>query len=190
MSYIDAVQINVDYSRAPDLANFAGRVRGTLQDWFPRVVDILNSPNYTPPSKIDVYFDPDYNGVAYASGGRIVGSVNYYRSHQDDIGSMVHEMAHVIQQYKKCDGWITEGIADWVRYYHFEPNRKPSKPTPSQHYTNGYGVAAYFLDWINVRYNPMIYWINKDCREGTYAPTIFPRLTGKTVDQHWQEMLR
>lgn len=184
--------IEVDTSAAPDLANFGRRVKATLEDWYPRVANLLRSPNYTPPNRIRIYFDPNYKGVAYASGGRIVGAVNYYRSQQgrNDVGSMVHEMAHVIQQYRGCPSWITEGIADWVRYYHFEPNRKPGKPGRGNHYTNGYGVSAYFLNWINQRYNPMIYWINKDCREGTYKDSIFPRLTRKTVDQHWNEMLR
>ncbi|ODM94871.1 hypothetical protein Ocin01_11806 [Orchesella cincta] len=183
------VTIDVDTSAAPDLADFGRRVKATLEDWYPRVVDILNSPTFQPIDRIPIYFDPNYDGVAYAGGGRIVGAVNYYRSHQDDVGSMVHEMAHIIQGYRKCDGWVTEGLADWVRYWHYEPNRKPGKPGAGSHYTNGYGVSAYFLDWINSRWDPMNYWINKDCREGTYDVSIFPRLTGKTVDQHWDDMM-
>ena len=31
------------------------------------------------------------DGVAYASGNRITGSVEYFKSHPDDFGAMVHE---------------------------------------------------------------------------------------------------
>jgi len=85
--------------------------------------------------------------------------------------------------------WVTEGIADWVRYYHYEPNRKPSKPTRNDSYGKGYGDAAYFLNFLNSKRRDMIYYINKDLREGTYAETIFTRLMGKTVDQLWEETL-
>ena len=55
----------------------------------------------------------------------------------------------------------------------------------------GYGVAAYFLNYINnSRYRYMIYYLNKDCREGTYNENIFKRLTGKTADQLWLDMLK
>lgn len=180
----------MDTSAAPDLADFGRRVKATLEDWYPYITQLLDSPTFTPIDRIPIYFDPNYDGVAYAGGGRIVGAVDYYRNHQDDVGSMIHEMTHVIQQYRNCAGWVTEGMADWVRYWHYEPNRKPGKPGPGSHYTNGYGVSAYFLDWINERYTPMNYWINKDCREGTYNDNIFPRLTGKTVDQHWTDMMQ
>lgn len=85
---------------------------------------------------------------------------------------------------------IPQGIADWVRFFHFEPQNKPNRPTPSQSYRDGYRVTAYFLDFVHRRYNPMIYWVNKDCREGTYAHSIFPRLTGRTLDELWDDMLQ
>jgi hypothetical protein len=102
---------------------------------------------------------------------------------------MVHEMTHVIQRYSNCAGWLTEGIADWVRYYNYEPDRKPGKPGPSNYYTDGYGVSAYFLQWIQTRVGDMVYWANKDCREGTYNDELWPRLTGRTLDQLWGEMM-
>jgi len=84
------VKITLDYSRAPDLANFAQRVKATLEDWFPRVVRLLNSPNYSPPKEIKIFFDPNYKGVAMADWGKnlITGSVDYYRRNPNDVGSM------------------------------------------------------------------------------------------------------
>lgn len=183
-----AVEIITDTSQAPDLEPFAAKVRQELTDWFQYISELLHSPTYIEPTTIPIYFDPNYDGVAYASGGRIVGSVNYYRTHQDDVGSMIHEMTHVIQSYRNGVGWLTEGIADWVRYFKYEPERKPNKPGPSNNYTQGYGVSAYFLEWIQINVGDMVYWCNKDCREGTYADTIWPRLTGRDLNQLWREM--
>jgi hypothetical protein len=194
-----AVEITVDTSDAPDLQAFGARVKSTLLDWFEQVGQILDSPAYEPPARILVYFDPNYDGVAYASGTDIVGSVDYYRTHQDDIGSMVHEMAHVIQAYKSCytneDWYITEGIADWVRFFHYEPvANRPEKPGSGNDYSQGYRVTAYFLDYVNTRYASsadVVYEINKSCREGTYQTdhSLFLRLTNKTIDVLWDEMI-
>lgn len=179
------------------MADFANIVKQALVPWYPICSSELSSPNYSPPNNIRIRFDPNYNGVAYASGIQIVGSVQYYTNHQDDVGSMIHEMTHVIQSYRNCPTWLTEGIADWFRYYKYEPSRRmPSKPRSSDSYTAGYGIAAYFLQYIldNTPQwgapNHMVYWANKDCREGTYNDSMWPRMTGKTLDQHWQDMLK
>ena len=181
----------MDTSRAPDLANFGARVKQTLEEWYPSLASYLTSPGFVDVQSIPIYFNPDYDGVAYTVGNRIVGAVDYYRSHQDDVGSMIHEMVHVIQGYRNGPGWLVEGIADYVRYYIYEPNRQPGKPGPGNNYTDGYGVTAYFLNYIVTRVrSDMIYWSNKDMREGTYADSIWPRLTGKDLPTMWADMLR
>jgi len=122
----------------------------------------------------------------------ITGSVDYYSENSADVGSMVHEMAHVIQRYNKYNDntvWVTKGIAGWVRYFHFEPNRKPYKPTINDSYTNGYEIAVHFLNFLKSKRRDMIYYINKDLREGSYAETIYTKLMGKTLDELWEEML-
>jgi len=182
----------VDTSQAPHLANFGYEVKRVLKKWYPEITNLLASPNYIAPSIIRIKFDPTYDGVAYASGNQIVGSVKYYEEHPDDIGSMIHELTHVIQQYRNCPSWLTEGIADWIRYYKYEPDTRLQKPNSQNNYTNGYGVSAYFLQYIidAERFTPhMIYWANKDCREGTYKDSMWTRMTGKSVDQHWNDMI-
>jgi hypothetical protein len=186
--------VTYDVSQAPDLDGFAKKAKEHMEAWHPYLSYVLRSPNYTPSETITMYFDPNHNGVAYAEywKSRIVGGVNYYRSHQDDVGSMIHEMVHVIQNYNtNTPSWIWEGIADYERYYEYnwEGNRKPSKPSSSQSWTDGYGVTAYFLNYVvtQVR-DDMVYWVNKDAREGTYQDTIWPRLTGKNLSQLWADM--
>lgn len=141
--------IDIDTSQSPQLNNFASSLKQALIPWFPVISTELSSPNFTPPDNFAIRFDPNYNGIAQTSGNKIVGSVQYYASNQDDIGSMIHEMTHVIQSYKSCPSWLIEGIADWIRYYKYEPSsRMPSKPQSTDYYTLGYGISAYFLQYI------------------------------------------
>lgn len=174
-------------------------MKQTLIPWYPVISAELQSPNFTPAAIIKIKFDPNSNLIAYTSGTKIVGSVNYYNNHQDDVGSMIHELTHVIQgyDYKKCPFWLAEGIADWIRYYKYEPSSKmPGKPSPNDFYEIGYGISAYFLQYIidNTPQwpapNHMVYWANKDCREGKYNDSMWQRMTGKTLDQLWQDMIK
>lgn len=195
--YSDGLSIDIDTSQAPQLANFATRVKQALTPWYPVISTELSSPDFTPPDNIAIKFDPNYNGVAVTSGNKIVGSVRYYTSSPDDIGSMIHEMTHVIQSYKSCPVWLTEGIADWIRYYKYEPSsRLPTKPKSTDTYRMGYGTAAYFLQYIidntpkwGAPYH-LVYWANRNCRSGTYTDSMWSSMTGKTLDQLWQDMIK
>lgn len=189
--HLDAQTITIDTSQAPDLANFGSQVQQTLQVWYPKISNILSSPNYSPPNQITITFATNCNGIGYVTGNQIVGCVDYYRQNQNDIASMVVSATFIIQQYKNCPDWLTQGIADWIRRYNYEATNKPGPPSSSNSYTNG-GVTSYFLQYIIdvTSFSPnMIYWANKDCREGNYADSLWPRLTGKTLDQHWQDLL-
>lgn len=167
-------------------------MKQSLQLWYPKISNILSSPNYSPPSQFSIKFEKNCNGVGYVSANQITACVDYYRQNQNDIASVVVSMTYIIQQYKKCPDWLTQGIADWIRRYNYEATNKPGPPSSSSYYTNGNGVTSYFLQYINdvTSFSPtMIYWANKDCREGTYDDSLWPRLTGKTLDQHWQTMI-
>lgn len=191
LNFEAAVEVIVDTSQAPDLKPFGSQVQNTLTQSYKPISDYLKSPTFKDVPTINVLFDNKYDGIAYAQNTRIVGATKYYRDHKDDIGSMVHEMTHVIQKYQNCPGWVTEGVADYMRYYHFETNKQLPKPGPSNHYTQGYWVTAYFLNYVVQRVRgDMIKYVNKDCREGTYADSIWPRLTNKDVDTLWNDMLR
>lgn len=103
---------------------------------------------------------------------------------------MIHEMVHIIQGYRNGPGWLVEGIADYVRYYIYEPNRAPSKPGPSNNYTDGYGVTAYFLNYIVTRVrNDMVFVTNKNMREGKYVDSVWQDLTGKQLNTLWADMM-
>jgi len=65
---------------------------------------------------VTLKFDLRYNGIAETTEDHITGSVIYYKDHQDDIGSLVHECVHVMQMYQNVNvpKWLTEGISPFM----------------------------------------------------------------------------
>ena len=62
---------------------------------------------------------------------------------------VVHELVHVIQAYPRSDaGWLVEGIADYARFYVFEPDAPLAAVDPDRAtHRDGYRTTARFLDW-------------------------------------------
>jgi len=118
---VDKVIINMDTSRAPELNDFGRKVKKVMEDWFPFVQTLMTTSAYNPVTKIDVVFDPNYDGVAYAAGTTIVGAVKYFKDHQDDFGAFIHEMTHAVHQARGCPSWVVEGFAEWTRRWFYEP---------------------------------------------------------------------
>ena len=72
---------------------------------------------------------------------------------RDDYGMEIHEMSHVIQRYQQREFWVTEGIADYIRYYVVEPGSPQGRFDPATaHYKNGYQAASAFLNWMENKY--------------------------------------
>jgi hypothetical protein len=138
----------------------------------------------------------DYNGVAYASGGRIVGSVKYFKSRPDDVGAMVHETAHCVQLYRGRGnpGWLVEGVADYIRFFKYEGGRIGIRLTPERaRYDASYRMTAAFLAFVTEKHEPqLVRKLNAAMRAGKYSPELWKELTGKTVEElgrEWQKSL-
>lgn len=162
----------------------------TFHEVYPKMV---NDFNQNAPKKINVIINPTYDGVAYAdiSKGEIVISSNYINEKPEDSDLFTHELMHIIQSYPYgAPGWLVEGIADYARYLYGLNNAAAgwSLPTYSngQHYTDAYGVAASFLNWIKLEYDAEI--INKldsSLRNETYTYISWVENTGYTLPDLW-----
>ncbi len=191
-----AAEITVDSSKAPELADFAKKVQQVADQEYPKIIAMLPDDGYTPPMKIRIILDPTYSGVAATSGTTIRMSTAYYQVHQDDLGSVVHELAHVVQHYqgRNNPGWLVEGVADWVRFYHYEPQSARPKPNPkTAAYDGSYRITASFLDWLERTNGPgTVVKINSAMRAGKYEEKIFEDLTHKKLEELgrlWKESL-
>src|SRR5947208_12991929 len=127
-------------------------------------------------------------GVAYTGGTVITINYDYVSKHKDDLGMVAHELTHVIQKYRRGEGWITEGIADYVRYYVVEPGSKRAGfNAERQSYKGGYQPAAGMLAWLEKDKPGTVSKLNAALRAGKYKEDFFKELTGGTPDEEWEK---
>ena len=190
------VEILVNVADAPEMKDWADNVARICERAYPLINDELKSDGFTPQQVITMTLKKDYNGVAATSGSHIVGSVKFFQDHPDDVGAMVHETAHVVQQYRSRDnpGWLVEGVADYVRFFKFEPGKLGRIDPDRSHYNGSYRVTAAFLAYLVEKHDPQIVLkLNKVMRDGKYTEAIFEQLTGKTLrelDDDWRKTLK
>lgn len=74
---------------------------------------------------LEIKIDTAYIGVAYAINGKITISSKYLRKKPQDLDVITHEVMHIVQAYPNNSGpgWLTEGIADYVRYKYGNDNK-------------------------------------------------------------------
>jgi hypothetical protein len=190
------VEFIVNVDDAPEMRVWAEEVARLCERWYPRIVEELNSPGFKPTRVVTMTLTKRYNGVAYAGGGRITGSVNYFKKRPTDKGAMIHETVHIVQRYRGRGnpGWLVEGVADYIRFYKYEPGKlRPISPNRAR-YNGSYQVTARFLGYLTEKYDrDIVRKLNQAMREGEYNPVIFKKLTGKTVEElgkEWQASLR
>lgn len=142
--------------------------------------------------KIVFIIDPSYDGVAAANNSIIRCNPGWMKAHPEDIDVITHEAMHIVQDYHtgNTPGWLTEGIADYVRYKYGVNNEKGGWQLPAvkpdHHYTSAYRVTARFLAWVEEYYDKKIIdKLNAAAYNGTYEAGLWAQYTGKTVDQLW-----
>src|SRR5665213_1283187 len=185
-----------DTSEAPEMADFAKRAQAVADEWYPKIIEKLPSSGFIPADQVSVIFTQDYTGVAATSGDRITCSVKYFSSHPNDVGAIVHELTHVVQAYKKpgTPGWLIEGIADYIRWFNYEPLRvRPHPKADKARYDASYQTTAAFLDWASRKYDKdLVVKLNAAAREGRYSEGLWKEITGKSVQDlghEWKESL-
>ncbi len=185
-----AVQVAVDTTEVPDLADWGKEARALVEKWHPRIAGLLPSEGFTPPDEIKIVFKKNMRGVAYTQGATIVIAADWVRKHPDDFGMVVHELTHAVQDYKRPNrraGWLVEGIADYVRFYHYEPQTKLRVDPRKATYREGYRTAAMFLAWVEKAHGPgVVRKLNDALRKGEYKEEVFQTCASKTLDELWE----
>ncbi len=190
------VEVAVDVADAPEMKEWAEKTARICERAYPMINEELKSDGFKPASLIKMSLKKSYRGVAAAGGGRITGSVNYFKDHPADVGAMVHETVHIVQRYRGRGNpsWLVEGVADYVRFFKFEPGKLGKINPERAHYNRSYRVTAAFLAYLVEKYDPKIVLkLNQRMRAGTYKPELFNQLTGKSVedlDSEWRGTLK
>jgi hypothetical protein len=184
-----AVQVTVDTSEVPELADWGNKAKGLVEKWHPIVSEMLHSDGFTPPAQIKIVFKKEMRGVAFTQGATIVIAADWVKKHPDDLGMVVHEMTHAVQSYpggNRGAGWLVEGIADYVRFYHYEPKTKLTLDPRRAKYRDGYRTAAMFLAWIEKTHDrDIVRKLNAALRKGEYKDELFRTCTSKSLDELW-----
>ncbi len=186
------VKVTVDTSEVPELAQWGEQAKALVETWHPKIAELLKSDGYKPPMELKLVFKKDMKGVAFASGRTITIAADWVKAHPDDLGMVVHELTHLIQSYPPSrEGWLVEGIADHIRFIHFEPQTKLTLRNPkTASYRDSYRTAAMFLAWVEKTYDPdLVIKLNQALRSRSYKPEIFKDLTSKTLDELWTEFV-
>jgi len=176
----------------PELQEWANSLRPIVEKWYPIIVQTLPSEGFSAPRKFTIYVR-NSQGVAYTAGNRIVCAAQYFKNHQDDRGAVVHELVHVAQQYRSRSnpGWLVEGLADYIRWFKYEPPGKRPRPRPDRaKYTDSYRTTGAFLEWLAAnKDHEIVVKFNAAMRQGRYKPELWQEYTGQTVDELWAEYI-
>jgi hypothetical protein len=178
--------VTVDNTELDTVNAYAAKAKAIVTEWYPRIVEILGAQKATPLKNVTIYMDTQMDIPAATGGDTIHVSVRYVEKHPDDTGMIVHELTHAVQGYPKYDPvWLVEGIADYVRFFHYEPEAKRPHPNPAKaHCRDSYRVTGAFLDWACRTYDvDLVKKLDAALKADTYTEDLFKKLTGKTLDQ-------
>jgi hypothetical protein len=198
-------EITIDTTATPDLSDWAdGELRPVLEEWYPKIVEMFPSDGYEAPKRFTVQFRADKDGVADTAGTHVNCYAKWFRGNLkgEARGAVVHELVHVVQQYgrvgrrsQRNPGWLVEGVADYVRWYKYEPQshgadiRDPSRV----HYNDAYRPTANFLNWVSGKYDKdLVVKLNTAMRQGKYSDDLWKEYTGKSADElgdEWKKSL-
>lgn len=197
--------ITIDTNESPDLSNWAKqKLAPVVSKWYPLIVQMLPSKGYSAPTRVEITISDSIDGVAYTSGNRVSCNGVWFKRQLDGeaLGAVVHELVHVVQQYRwgerqKTPGWLVEGIPDYIRWFLYEPesggaliNRSRAKLVK---HDASYRVSANFIHWVSNKYgSSLMQKLNARLREGRYDDSFWREYTGiELVDlaTTWRESL-
>ncbi|OQC21771.1 MAG: Plant Basic Secretory Protein [Planctomycetes bacterium ADurb.Bin069] len=201
-----AFRITIDTTDAPDLSEWVQKeLAPVVKEWYPKIADMLSSKDFKAPAAVTITFSSTMRGVAATAGARVNCAARWYRSNLrgEAKGSVVHELVHVVQQYGRArggarpPGWLVEGIADYIRWFKYEPEARGAEIDPRRaaqaRYDASYRVSANFLDWVARKHAPdIVKNLNAALREGRYREDLWKEYTGRTLEElgaAWKESL-
>ena len=184
------VKITLDTAQAPEIASWAEKAKAQCEKFYPTIVRQLGAPNTGEPLPVTITFYKG-RGIAATSGNHIGCNADWFLKHPDDQGALIHELCHVVQDYNgaRVPSWVTEGIADYVRWFKYEPKDHRPRVNPDRaNYTDSYQTTAAFFDWIvRKKYRLFVKRLNAAARDNEYSDDLFRKYAHQPLDKLWEE---
>ncbi len=187
-------KVVVDVTDFPESSMWGEAAQSLVEKWYPTVTSLLATENFKTPKEIRLVIKKEISAPAWASGNTITISGKWITEHPDDLGMVIHELVHVVQQYPNSrfkPGWLVEGIADYVRWWRYEPESpRPRINAERAKYTDAYRTTAYFLAWASRKYDMrLVPALDRALRAGEDPMPMFKQYTGKDPDALWTEFI-
>lgn len=188
----------VDASALPEQKAWGEKAKTLVEAWFPQITALLCTEGFAAPAEIRLVIQKELKVPAYTSGSTITINGKWITDHPDDLGMVVHELVHVVQRYPATHGrtgWLTEGIADWIRWWRYEPeyfatHGRPRIDPAKSKYTDSYRTTAYWLAWAAKKYDlRLVFELDRALRHGDDPLPVFTKTTGKDADALWAEFM-
>lgn len=189
---LSAPPVVIDVSDFPESRAWGEAAKALVTSWYGGVTELLATKDFKSPRQIKLVIKREISAPAWASGDTITISGKWITEHPDDLGMVIHELVHVVQQYpdgKNKPGWLVEGIADYVRWWRYEPEApRPRIDFGKASYRDSYRTTAAFLAWASRTHDMrLVPALDGALRKGEDPMPEFKRLTGKTVDELWTQ---
>lgn len=173
--------------------DFPAALKSRMTNTFFKVYPVLKKQyNKQATTEVTFVIDTAYKAVAEAANARVLFSPNWFAKKPGDIDVVTHEVMHIVQDYGSGSGpwWITEGIADYVRYMHGVDNAGANWTLPAfkneQKYDQGYRITARFFVWLEKNgYPHFVKNMDQHMRAHTYKDDLWEEMTSKTLDELW-----
>lgn len=196
-------EITFDTVDTPELQDWVDtKLKPVCAQWYPRIVEMLPSDGYRAPRRLSITFHADMDGVAHASGAGIHCAAKWFNANLEGetLGAVVHELVHVVQQYRHDrsapnPGWLVEGVADYIRWFLYEPESQRPRPNPQRaNHDDSYRTTAHFLDYVLRNHDgQIVVKLNAAMRKGEYSDNLWRQATDKTLEElgrEWKASLR
>lgn len=188
----------------PEMLEWVTKAGHICEHEYDMINEELKSDGFKPTTTFTMTMKKDYDGVAATSFDRstrtpkVVGSVDYFKRRKNDFGAMVHETVHVVQAYRRGGnrnpGWLVEGIADYVRFFKYEPGKIGRINPDRWKYDGAYRQTAHFLNYVTEKYDKdIVRKLNKAMREGEYKDELWKLYTKKSMQElgdEWKATLK
>lgn len=185
------LSVKLDTEEVPHLMAWGEEAKRVAERWYPRIENLLLTKDFQPPREISLKIKKSDKGVGGTAGTKITLSSHWVEKHPEDLGLVVHELTHVVQGYPSGKPWwLTEGIADYIRWAIYEGKGQDWFPRPKdpEGYKKGYRVTAGFLLWLEADPAPgIVKKLNTAMRGENYSEKLFKQETGRSLDDLWSE---